>query len=148
MRLYPLLPEQFAVLKPILAERLKESHLDKVTTPEIIIEKLTHLYSIRSAGVYVDDVKDPKHVLGMTHFPSLWGKGVDATISLIYTRPAFRGNQEHVDTLYRTAENYARLNGASTLTGSSWLLDGSKRTDALWEKHGFSLQSITYTKSL
>lgn len=148
MTLKPLLPEQFDCLKPLLAERLKECKLSKLSSPEYIIQKLNDFYAIRSAGVYVDDVKDPKHCLIMTHFSGVAVDRLLATISLIYTRIGHRGNQANVDTLYATAENYARLNGADILTGSSWLFDGSKRTDALWEKHGFAVESINYVKTL
>jgi hypothetical protein len=148
MRLFPLLPDQFDCLIPLLAERLEESKLTAFSSPEYLLKKLTDLYSIRSAGVYVDDVTDPRHCLIMTHFPGMTLDRVVATINLIYTRPAFRGDTQAVDALYKTAENYARLNGADVLQGSSWLFDGSKRTDALWTKLGFSLQSVSYVKML
>lgn len=148
MTLKPLLPPQFDCLKPLLAEGLEESGLVGMSSPDYIIKKLTELYNIRSAGAYADSVESPKHCLIMTHFPSLLTDEVVATIHRIYTRKAFRGNPEDVDVLYSTAENYARLNGATTLVGSSWLFNGSKRTDALWTSKGYKLQSVNYVKIL
>jgi hypothetical protein len=148
MKLYPLLPEQFDCLIPLLAERLEECKLSTLSSPEYILGKLKDFYSIRSAGAYVDDTNDPKHCLIMLHFPGVAVDRMLATISLIYTRIGHRGDPANVDVLFTTAENYARLNGADLLNGSSWLFDGSKRTDALWEKRGFTVESINYVKKL
>lgn len=148
MILKPLLPDQFDCLKPLLEERLKESGLSKLSNPDYVLKRVKDLYSIRSAGAYVDDFRNPKHCLIMTHFPSMLIDDITASISLIYTRPEFRGNPEDVEVLYSTAENYARLNGAKTITGSSWLLGGGKRDDKPWNEREYALQSVSYIKML
>jgi hypothetical protein len=148
MTLKPLRRNQFDCLRKLLEQRLKESHLEKLTSADYIIPKLEGCYDIRSAGAYVDDVDNPKHCLIMTHFQSAFIDGVAAFVSLLYSVPEARGNPEDLAVLFQTAENYARLNGCIRVTGSSWIFEGSKGIDALWLKKGYKPQETVFVKSL
>lgn len=148
MYLKPLRRDQFDILKPLLKHRLAESNIDKVTSPEYVISKLESFYDMRSAGVYVDNDEAPKHCLIMTHFPGGLIDGIVAFVNLIYTIPEARGDAEAMEVMLRTAENYARLNGATTISGSSWILGGSKGTDAMWTKDGYVPQETVFIKRL
>lgn len=148
MILKPLRKDQFDCLRSILKIRLEESNLSTLTTVDFILRKLETLYGMHSAGAYVDDFDSPKHCLLMTHFPSSLVPGVVAYISLIYSIPEERGDTKAVDVLFETAENYARLNGAIAVSGSSWIFRGSKGTDALWKSRKYEAQETVYLKTL
>jgi hypothetical protein len=147
MYLKPLKREQFDCLVPILQRRLEESGIADITSPEYAISKLESAYDMRAAGVYVDDEKSPKHCLIMSHFPGGMFEGVVAYINLIYTVPEERGDGASMKTMLRTAENYARLNGARFLQGSSWMR-GGKSTDSMWLEDGYILQEKTFIKPI
>lgn len=148
MTLKPLRKEQFDCLRLLLQTRLEESNLTERTSVDFILSKLETLYGMHSAGAYVDDFDSPKHCLLMTHFPSSLVPGVVAYVSLIYSMPEARGDAKAVDVLFETAENYARLNGAIAVSGSSWIFRGSKGTDALWKSRKYEAQETVYLKTL
>lgn len=148
MTLVPLRKDQLDCLRAIIQTRLEESNLTTLTSVDFIIAKLASFYGMRCAGAYVDDVDSPKHCLLMTHFPSSLIHGTVAYVSLIYSLPSARGNAEDAQVLFNTAENYARLNGAIAVSGSSWTFRGSKGTDALWKSQKYEVQETVYLKTL
>ena len=148
MILKPLRKDQFECLRSILQARLEEANLTTFTSVDFVLAKLETTYGMHCAGAYVDDFDAPKHCLIISHFPSTLIPGTVAYINLIYSLPSARGNPEDVKVLFDTAENYARLNGAIAISGSSWVFRGSKGTDALWKSHKYEAQEITYLKTL
>lgn len=147
MILKPLRKEQFPCLTEIFKQRIIESNLQDRTTIEDLFRNLSLGYDSRTMGAYVDDVEKPNHCLIMSHFPGVVVNGIMAYISLIYSTPEHRST-ENAAVLLRTAENYARLNGASMLLGSSWVYRGSQDTGLFWVHNGFEVQETAYIKHL
>lgn len=103
---------------------------------------------MRNLGVYVDNADNAQHCLIISHFPGLATQAITAHILLIYSVPEARGNTQAVDVMVATAENYARLHGAETLSGASWVYRGAKDIDALWQHYGFEPQERIFIKHL
>lgn len=148
MTLKPLRKDQFDCLRSILQARLEESNLTTRTSVDFILTNLEATYGLHRAGAYVDDFDAPKHCLIISHFPSALTHGTVAYINLIYSLPSARGNPEDVKVLFDTAENYARLNGAIAVSGSSWIFRGAKGTDTLWKSQKYEVQETVYLKTL
>ena len=148
MTLQPLLTSELDCLVPMLECSISESNLQgKCAVPDMMA-KLQRGYESRCMGAYVDNKESPKHVLIMCHHPGLAMQGTVATILRIFTMPEARGETEAVDVMVKTAENYARLHGASVLLGSSWIFRGARSIDALWTHYGFEPQERIFSKTL
>lgn len=146
--LKPLRQNQLDCLDPLIAARLAESNLLDRSTVESAKANLIRGYEARYMGAYVDDVENPKYCLIMATFPGMATSDLMAQIVLIYVSPEVRGDVEALNIMVNTAENYARLNGASSLTGSSWLFRGSEDIGSIWKHYGFEIQETTYVKIL
>jgi len=148
MTLKPLKREQLTCLIDILQKRIAESKLETRSTLSDAIKTLERGYDGRFMGAYVDDFDDPKHCLIMAHFPGMATKDVLANICLIYSAPEERGNPENTTVLLQTAENYARMNSATSVVGTSWIYRGCKDSGPFWKANGFEVQETAYVKFL
>lgn len=148
MTLKPLPASQFDCLRDLIGKRIVESNLQKRSTVDDAIITLTRGYDGRFMSAYADNFENPQFCLIMAHFPGMATAGTIAHISLMWVDPAHRGDAEALEVLFQTAENYARLNGADVLVGTSWLYRGSKGTDSLWLKKGYEVQETQYVKHL
>lgn len=148
MKLLPLPEDKFDCLLPALQARVAEANLQQRTSAETILKTLRATYATRCAGAYVDSFENPRHVLIMTHFPGADVLGLQAFISFLYVAPEVRGNKDNLDDMFAAAANYAKLNGADILMGSSWIYRGAKASDLLWRSAGFEPQETVYVKHL
>lgn len=148
MKLIPLTEDKFDCLRPALEARITESNLQDRSNPDKAIRMLRAAYGTRCAGAYVDNTEDPKHVLIMMHFPGVDTFGLQAMISVLYIAPEERGNAANLATMLSAAENYAKINGAEYITGSSWTYRGAKASDSLWRANGFEPQETVYIKKI
>jgi hypothetical protein len=146
--LKPLKKNQLSSLKKVFADRIKESNLQMRSTPELCLFNAERGYDGKYLGAYADSVEDPKVVLIMTHFPGMATFNMMAFINLIYIVPEKRGDADVVEVLLRTAENYARLNGADSVIGTSWIYRGAKDTSKMWIDAGFEPQEKIFIKHL
>ena len=147
-RLYPVPETKLDVLRGIFKQRIAEAKLTERSTVESCMESLKKGYELRYMAAYVDDVEDPQCCLIMAHFPGMATLGLMAHIALIYVCPKQRGKLEILNTLLSTAENYAKLNGAVYVAGTSWIYRGCKGTDEMWKSHGYEAQETIYVKPL
>jgi GNAT superfamily N-acetyltransferase len=148
MILKPLRSQDFGCLNEIFAKRIEESNLQERSSVDYALRSLERGYAGRYMGAYVDDFEKPTCCLIMSHFPGMSTSGVVAFINLIYIDPEHRGRSETAKVLMQTAENYARLNSANVLIGTSWLYRGSKGSDSFWQSRGFEVQETQYVKHL
>ena len=105
-------------------------------------------YANKTLGIYVDHVVNPKHCLVLAHVPGVLMEGKMVVVLLIYSTPEERGRKDILDAMHLTIDNYARLNGAETIIGSSWIYRGSRGIDAMWKSRGYEPQETIYHKSL
>ena len=148
MTLKTLRAQDFGCLTEIFAKRIEESNLQDRSTVDYALKSLERGYAGRYMGAYVDDFEKPTCCLIISHFPGMATSGIVAYINLIYISPELRGRSEIAKVLMQTAENYANLNSASVLIGTSWLYRGSKGSDAFWKDRGFEVQETQYVKHL
>lgn len=146
--LKPLKKTQLGCLRQVLTERIRESNIEKRSTVDFCFSGMDRGYDGKYMGAYVDDAAEPTVALVMSHFPGMATFNLLAFINLIYVKPERRGDPKVLEVLLRTAENYAKLNGADTLVGSSWLYRGSEDSSKMWERNGFEIQEKIYIKHL
>lgn len=148
MRLIPLPESKLESLRPI-CERVKtEYSFGDTYSPEQAFLVVQSGYENRRLAVYVDNVDDIKHCVIMTHSVSMISEGVTAYVLFIYSVPEHRGSQESLDAMKQIVEGYAQVQGASKISGSSWVLFNHKSMDALWKKWGYQPQETVYSKFL
>ena len=146
--LKPLKKNQLACLRTVLQKRIKESNLQVRSTVDLCLFNIERGYDGKYAGAYVDDAENPEVVLIMTHFPGTATFNMMAFINLIYVNPEKRGDPETLKVLLRTAENYAKMNGADCLVGTSWIYRGAEDTSKMWTTAGFEPQEKIFIKHL
>lgn len=146
--LKPLKKNQLGNLKRVFADRIKESKLQLRSTPELCLFNAERGYDGKYLGAYADNIEEPKVVLIMTHFPGMATFNMMAFINLLYVDESLRGDPEIVKVLLRTAENYAKLNGADSVVGTSWIYRGCKSTSKMWLSAGFEPQEEIFIKHL
>lgn len=146
--LKPLKKTQLGCLRKIFAERIKESKITHRSTPEFCLFSAEKGYDGKYLGAYADNIEEPKVVLIMTHFPGMATFNLMAYVNLIYVAPDKRGDTSVVEVLIRTAENYAKLNGADSVVGTSWIYRGCKDTSRMWTEAGFEPQEKIFIKHL
>jgi hypothetical protein len=105
-------------------------------------------YEGKYMGAYVDRIENPEVVLIISHFPGMTTFNIVAYINLIYVAPSKRGDVSVVGVLLKTSENYAKLNGADSLVGTSWIYRGSEDTSKMWIANGFEVQEKIFIKHL
>jgi len=131
-----------------MQHRIEEANLVGKTTVEHCLAKLEEGYNARSMGAYVDSLESPSCCLIMAHFPGVVMMGTSAFILFAYASPEKRGTPGLFESIVSTAENYAKLNGASSVFGSSWLYKGCRGIDSLWKASGYEIQESVYVKHL
>ena len=146
--LKPVRESEFDCLREAFALRLSESNMSEFGGVDDLLVKLRQGYARQCLGAYVDNVEKPQHVLVMGHFPGFLTQGSFASIILVYSIPEARGDTSAVDVMIATAENYARLNGAEYLLGTSWVYRGSADIDALWKFYDFEPRERVFIKNL
>ena len=146
--LKPLKKNQLSNLKKVFADRIKESNLQLRSTPELCLFNAERGYDGKYLGAYADNIEDPKVVLIMTHFPGMATFNMMAFVNLLYVEKSMRGDPEVVKVLLRTAENYAKLNGADAVVGTSWIYRGARDTSKMWTDAGFEPQEKIFIKHL
>lgn len=147
-RLYPVPESKLDILKGMIEKRIVESNLVGRSSVEECLASLQRGYDMRYMAAYVDNLEEPKSCLIMSHFPGVSTFGLMAHITLIYVSPKQRGKLNIVKTLIETAENYAKLCGAMSVVGTSWVYKGSRGTDELWLRNGYEIQEKVYIKNL
>jgi hypothetical protein len=146
--LKPVPESRLDVIRPLLQSSIEESGLAELSDVNDLMAKIQRGYGNRCMGVYVDDLEKPQHLLILAHMPGLATKALAAFILRIYTLPEARGDTAAFDVMLATAENYARLHGAESLMGSSWIFRGARDISALWKHYGFEPQENTFVKYL
>jgi hypothetical protein len=146
--LKPLKRNQLGCLRQVLIERIKEANLTERSNVDHCISNLEKGYEGKFMGAYVDKVEDPEVVLIMSHFPGVATLNLVACINLIYVVPSKRGDTSTLAVLLRTAENYARMNGADSVLGTSWVYRGAEDTSKVWLGNGYEPQEKIFIKHL
>lgn len=145
MNLITLKREEISCLISIITNRLKEANLTESSDILRTIEFIQGGYDCRFMGAYVDSIEDPKIALVLTHYPDIFSYTTTCSIALIYVAPELRGKPNNFSELIRISKNYARLNNAKRLIGSSWVFRNAPSISKLFEKEGFEIQEVTYT---
>jgi hypothetical protein len=148
MKIYPLPQAKLPNIQKLLEKADSELVSQKGTTVEHVMASVERGYGNRTVGVYVDDVDNPLHCLVLALVPGFYVEGLMVVVLLIYSMPEERGNKEALDALHLTIENYAKIHGAETILGSSWIYRGSRGIDAMWKARGYEAQEIAYVKLL
>lgn len=148
MRLYPLPHSKLENARAIFTKAHGELKTQPKATIEQAMASVAKGYENRTVAVYVDDIENPKHCLAVALVPGFLVEGLMVVCLLIYSVPEERGKTEPLDALHLTLENYARIHGAETILGSSWIYRGSRGIDAMWKDRGFEPQETTYVKLL
>lgn len=148
MKFYPLPQSKLSNIQKILATADAELVSQRGTSVEHVMSSVEKGYNNRTVGVYVDDLEDPKHCLILALVPGFYVEGLMVVVLLIYSVPEERGNKEALDTMHLTIENYAKIHGAETILGSSWVYKGSRGIDSMWQSRGYEKQEVAYVKLL
>ncbi len=146
-RLYPVPQSQLGVLAKLLESARKEMKMEKRSDVGYTLARVEDGYSTRSMAAYVDSLESPKHCLILATWPGIVTSGMVAVVVLIYSLPQER-SPETAKVMMQTVENFARLNGANSILGSSWLYGCDKPIDSLWKSNGYVEQETTYVKLL
>lgn len=147
-RLYPMPQSKFMNLRELLDTAAKEMNLTERSSWDAWLQRMNAGYAAQYMAIYVDDVETPKHVLILANWPGMVTKGTLTAVVLIYSHPEQRGDPKTAATLMHTIENYARINGSTSILGSSWTYLGNRPIDSLWKAYGYVEQEITYVKLL
>lgn len=147
-RLYPVPQSKLGCIEPLFKAAAKEMGLSKRVDPLYSLARLEEGYDNRSLAAYVDSLESPSHCLILSNYQGQVLKGTIAFVRLIYSLPEKRGDRGIIKTMMATIENYARLHGAISVSGSSWKLSGGLHIDALWKSFGYTEQEVIYTKQL
>lgn len=147
-RLYPLPQSKLENLRSLFEQAQKEMNLAERGDVQAGLERIDAGYISRSMAVYVDDVEKPSHCIVLATWPGIVTKGLLVAVILIYSLPEARGNTEAINVMMSTIENFAKLNGAECILGSSWKYLGARPIDSLWTSHGYVEQETTYVKLL
>jgi hypothetical protein len=148
MKLVPVTENQLDCLRGPVQARLEEANLTDRTNVDLVLKAIRTTYASRCAGVYVDDVENPRRVLVMAHYPGSDLMGLQAFVSMLWIDPELRGDIGEAKEMLGYAENYARLNGCAHLVGSSWTYRGAKPIAPLFVASGFEPQETIYIKHL
>lgn len=142
-RLYPLPESKLDVISNIVKLAHMENNLGERCSVEEAMERLVQGYAARCAAVYVDDLSAPSSCL------ILWGGSlIVVEVLLLYLAPELRADREARSVMRNTASNYARLNGADFVLGSSRANATDEWLSKLWLDDGFSETETFYVKKL
>lgn len=147
-RLYPVPQSKLDNLTEICTRVGSEMNPLRAKDAKSMIALLHGFYTQGMMDVYVDDLENPSHMLVMSLTPSIWNNDIVATVLLIYSYPEARGDIDVLKAFMRTYTGYAMLKGATAISGSSWVLNGHKGTDAIWKADKFDHSETVYTKYL
>jgi hypothetical protein len=146
-KLYPVPQSKLYIVKDLLTKAKDELKNDRADVDESLAA-VENGYTNKRMGVYVDDLVSPKHCLILALMPGLATKGMLVTVLLIYSVPEERGRADIIDAMMFTIDNYATLNGATDILGSSWKYKGARGIDSLWLSRGYEIQETVYVKTL
>lgn len=146
-RLYPVPQNKLSCIERLLNAATKEMGMSNHTNVPYSLARLEDGYDTRSAAAYVDNLEDPKHCIVITYVPGMIRNGVVAFFRLIYSLPDVRSPKIQ-KILIETGENFARLNGAVSISGSSWKLTSKRDIGPIWKTEGYTEQEVIYTKQL
>lgn len=144
----PVPQSKLAILKPLFEAALKETHLDKRTSNDVMLEKLKIGYDTRFMAAYVDSLESPKMTLVLANYPGLWMEESVAAVLLIYATPQVRALKSTLSSMREQMNSFAAVKKADTLVGGSILFRGARGIDSYWLNEGFEKQETSYVKFL
>lgn len=147
-KLYPVPESKRHIALPLAQMHMSEINRPKIFSMDCVRQLLEDAYANRSGGVYVDDLENPKHLLGMVAYKPLISNQILAEIVTVYSPPEQRGDSNIMKVMIQTAENFAKMHGAVAVLGASWKYEGSRGIDAIWKRLGYTETQTTYIKEL
>jgi hypothetical protein len=130
-------------LLPLAKLCLEERGLSGVSTSEYCIELAEKLYELQTGGVYVDNVDDPKHLIGITHFPDFWTSQLVCSVSVIYSHPDHR-KVDYLNEMLEVISNYAIMNSCNKIVFST----DNRRLGSILERKGYTYHETVYKKEV